>query len=872
MSNFPARPASVSSELTADSWHTKPAEEVANNLQTDLKTGLASADAFHRLEKYGSNRLQEEEKEPFWKEFIEELREPLILLLVLTGIIYIVLGEVADGITIFAVILLLNTIEVVNEQRAKKAISSLRRLAEPTALVIRDSRAEEIPVEEIVPGDIVLLQAGRKIPADARLSESYGLAVDESPLTGESVPVNKDTSPIEEPDKPLADRTNMVYSGTSVTRGRGKAIVIGTGMATETGRVTGMARAAREPRTPLQKAMDEVSKSLVWLALVFSIIIPVLGVLVARQPLQTMILTGLSLAFATIPEEMPIIITMVLAIGGFRLSRQNAIVKNLKAVETLGAITVIATDKTGTLTENRMQVKEIYPEENRRSILICGYLCNDTLIDGQPVMGDPLEIALIEAAKENGIDGKTLETNNPRQTEFSFDNLRQRMSVVTRDHGTYKVWTKGAPESILSISTQVADGTASTLDEKQKHAWLEKAAQMAESGLRVIALAQKDMLAAPAIQEEAESGLVFLGLVGMMDPPRQEVKDAIRVMQQAGIRSMMITGDHPLTARAIAGQVGMDGNKRVVAGSDLNGLSDEQLKKTVKENSIFARTTPEHKLRLVRALMAQDERVAVTGDGVNDAPALVTADIGVAMGETGSDIAREAGDIILADDNYTTISNAVREGRHLFANLKKCVRYYLAIKVALVGVMLLPVLLQIPVPFAPVQIILMELFMDLAAAAAFVAEPAEGDLMHIPPRDPKAPFMDKTMILSIFSSAAGLFAAVSAAYLLTWYRDAQPVMAQTVAFTTWMVGHVLLAFNMRSERQPLLQIGIFKNWTMIAWGIAAFAFVLLATWLPVLQTAVKTTPLRGAQWMLILGVAFAGTFWLEARKLFTYKH
>ena len=856
----------------AEAWHALSVPQAVKALQTDLDSGLTINEARRRQGEHGLNRLQEEQKEPFWKAFVEELHEPLILLLVFTGVLYMLLGELSDGLTIFAVILLLNTIEVVNEQRAKNAIAALQKLAEPSARVVRGGEPQEIPVEQIVPGDVALLQAGRRVPADTRLVESYGLAVDESSLTGESVPVDKAAGSEKAADTLLAERSNMVYSGTLVTRGRGKALVVGTGMATEIGRVAGLARAVKQPRTPLQQAMDEVSKSLVWMALAFSLAIPILGVLVARQPLETMLLTGLSLAFATIPEEMPIIITMVLALGAYRLSQQKAVVKNLQAVETLGAVTVIATDKTGTLTENRMQVSQLFPQTNRRRILTAGALCNDALVEGGETRGDPLEAALARAARESGLDIHQLESKHPRVTEYSFETTRKRMSVVTREDGLYKIWVKGAPESVLRIATQRLSASGPVaMDDQSRKEMLEQAERMAGDGLRVIAFAEKSLPTLPTKQDEAESKLVFLGLVGLLDPPRPEVKQAIDAMQGAGIRSLMVTGDHPLTARAIAGQVGLNGDGRLLSGAELERLSEEELGRAVQEVAIFARTTPEHKLRIVQALQKQGARVAVTGDGVNDAPALAAADIGVAMGATGSDVAREAGDVVLADDNYTTIARAVAEGRHLFANLKKGVRYYLAIKVALVSVMLLPVLLRIPAPFAPVQIILMELFMDLAAAAAFVAEPAEGDLMRRPPRDPKAPFMDRAMLAGILTGALGLFAAVSTAYLLTWYGGADQVMAQTVAFAAWMAGHVLLAFNMRSERQPMLQVGFFSNRLMLVWGAVTLVFISLVTTVPFLQTFLKTTTLNVEQWSLILTCVVVGTFWLELKKLVTFE-
>jgi Ca2+-transporting ATPase len=853
-------------------WQASTIPKVVEAFQIDLDSGLTSNEASQRLEKYGANRLQEEEKEPFWEEFLEELREPLILLLIFTGVLYAFLGELSDAITIFVVILILNIIEVVNEHRAKSAISALQKMAEPTALVLRDGSPREIPLEEVVPGDVILIQTGRRVPADARLVKSYGLALDESSLTGESVPVDKQAETILKVDTPLAEQVNMVYSGTLVTRGKGEAIVTASGMDTELGRVAQLARGVKEPRTPLQEAMDEVSKSLVWLALSFSILIPVLGVLIAGQPLETMLLTGLSLAFATIPEELPIIITMVLALGAYRLSKQNAIVKHLQAVETLGAVTVIATDKTGTLTENRMQVDEVYPAENCKRILEAGALCNDVLIHGEQISGDPLEIALVRAAEDQGIDIWGLQSRYPQVSEYSFDNTRKRMSVINREDKAFHIWVKGAPESVLSRSTsRLRDGGVDAQGDSERQAILDEAAQMADKGLRTIAFAEKRTSEVPGNEEEVERDLTFVGLVGLADPPRPEVPKAIEMTRGAGIRSLMVTGDHPLTALAIARQVGLERDSRLLTGPELDELDDQALVRSVERVSIYARTTPEHKLRIVKALKKKGERVAVTGDGVNDAPALAAADIGVAMGQTGSDVAREAGDIVLADDNYITIANAVREGRGLFANLRKGVRYYLAVKVALVCMTLLPVLLQVPVPFAPVQIILMELFMDLAAAAAFVAEPAEGDLMRQPPRDPNAPFIDRNMITSILTSAAGLFAAVSALYLMTWYRGTGLVTAQTVAFAGWMVGHVLLAFNMRTERQPVLQLGFFSNRVMLVWAGVTIAFILLVTSIPFLQEFLKTSSLNLRQWLWILLAALLGTSWLEVRRLVTYR-
>jgi len=850
-------------------WHTLSPEQTCTQLDTHAVSGLNPDEAQRRLVQYGPNRLRTVKPPTFWSIFLEEVREPMIVLLLVTGVLYTLWGELSDALTIFAVILTLTAVEVWNEYRAKRAISALRQLAEPTALVSRDGQEAELRVEQIVPGDVLLLQAGRRVPADARLLQSYSLAADESALTGESQPVEKDAVATLPESSPLAERSNLVFAGTTLTRGRGLAVAVATGMATEIGRIAALSHEVKPPRTPLQVAMKQLSRSLVGLALGFSLLVPLLGWLLTRQPLQQMLLTGLSLAFATIPEEMPIIITMVLGLGGYRLSRKHAIVKDLQAVETLGAVTVIATDKTGTLTENRMQVKRWYPEGAQRALLEMGALCNDAVdvSAGRAYRGDALDVALLRAAGQVGLEVAALRDAHPLYDEFTFDNARKRMSVVTQ----HRIVTKGAPEAVLACCTrQRITNDEQPLADADRRAILDADAQMAGQGMRVIALAEKESPGTRLTQEQAESDLAFVGLLGMADAPRAEVRAAIEASRRAGIRTLMITGDHPLTARAIAEQVGLDVSQPMLTGPELDTLSPEALQEAVMRTSVYARTTPEHKLRIVQALRARGERVAVTGDGINDAPALVAADIGIAMGETGTDVAREAADIVLADDNYATIVRAVEESRVLYDNLKKGVRYYLACKVALVSASLLPVLLRVPVPFAPVQIILMELFMDLAASATFVAEPAEADVMRQPPRDPAAHFMDRAMVASILMSGTGLFAAVSASYLLTWYRTGNLVYAQSMAFAAWLLGHVFLALNLRSEREPLFRLGPFSNRLMILWGLAAAAFVLLATALPGVQTALKTTALRPTDWMLVLATALLGTGWQEVRKLLTY--
>lgn len=855
-------------DKTSPAWHSLSPGEAMARLGVEDDAGLASDEAARRLAASGPNRIVELKREELWEVFLEAIREPMILLLLATGVFYSIWGEPIDAATIFGVILTLVGVEVLLDYRAERAVAALQKLAEPMALVRRDGKSLEIPADQVVTGDIVLLVAGRRVPADARLVEAQSIAVDESLLTGESAPLEKDASVILPKETEPAERRNQVFAGTVLTRGHGAAVVVATGRATEMGRVAHLVGTVRPPRTPLEETMRELTRWMVWIALGVSVTVPVLGWLVAGEPVRTMILTGLALAFATIPEELPIIITMVLALGAYRLSRRRAIVKRLKAVETLGAVTVIATDKTGTLTENRIRVSKIHPVEREGAILELGVMCNSAMADGGRRWGDPIEMALLDAAEEKGIDAAELRGARPVLREFPFDNMRKRMSVAFGSGDTLAVAVKGAPESVLEqcISQRQGEGEA-PLAKGDRERLAAVAGELAGTGLRVLAFAEKAVARVPESPEEAERGLTFLGMVGMADPPRAEARAAVETCRSAGIRVVMVTGDHPLTARAVAGQVGLNGNGAVLTGRDVDALPDAALADTVARVSVFARTTPDHKLRILQALRDRGEMVAVTGDGVNDAPALAAADIGVAMGHKGTDVAREASAMVLADDNFGTIVEAVREGRLLFDNLTKAIRYYLACKVALAAAILAPVLLGVPVPFAPIQIILMELLMDLAASATFVAEAAESDLMRRSPRNARAPFMSRDMVRSIVTAAAGLAIAVAGAYLVAWFSGATLAQAQTVAFVTWLVGHVLLALNLRSEKDPVSRLGYFSNRLMVAWGALAVLFVLVAVLVPPLHTALRTTSLGAGQWALALSLAVLGTMWIEAFKL-----
>jgi Ca2+-transporting ATPase len=752
--------------IAAPLWHTHSIDETVRQTNTSLEQGLTTAEAGRRLQEMGPNEITTRKHDPWWEEIWESLTEPLVLLLVAVAVLYGILGELADALTILFVILTVAGVEMVNESRAKKALNSLRDLSAPSATVIRENQVVTIPTVELVPGDVVLLQPGERAPADLRLTEAVALRADESSLTGESISVAKDAGAVTLPDAELGDRRNLVFAGTVITSGNGRGVVVSTGRNTELGRIAGLVQTAREPRTPLQVRMRQLAGWLLWVAVAFSVLVPVLGYFVAGRPWREMLLTGLTIAFATIPEELPIFITIVLGIGAFRLTRQHAIIKPLRSAETMGSVSVIGTDKTGTLTENRMKVAKIFADGAPQPVgagllsglaqrtLQIGVLANDAqLLDalGQgKLVGDPTEVALLAAA------GKTAVANWRRAAhileEYPFDDIRKRMSVVYEQDGERWVAVKGAPESILSLSAAVrSDGGATSLDAGKREQIQEVADAMAARGLRVLAFAERRLSSEELLNlKTVETDLTWVGLAGMEDPPRPEAAATVAELQSAGVRVLMLTGDHPGTALAIARRVGIDASRGVV-GRELENTSDSELRQRVNEASVFARITPEHKLRVVRALQSNGEVVAVTGDGVNDAPALREASIGVAMGRTGTDVAREAAGLVLADDNLATLTTAVRVGRLLYENLHKAVRYYLAAKVGLIVAALLAVLFRLPVPFSPIQIIVLELFMDLGASVTFTVERPESDLMRRPPRSPQEPFINRAMLVGILA-------------------------------------------------------------------------------------------------------------------------
>ncbi len=861
--------------------HTQRAEDIVAALETNPQTGLTTDQAAERLSKQGPNRLMQERPNRFLSILREEITEPMILLLITVGVLYSIWGNLTDALAIIFIISTLVFVEVWNEYRARRAIAALKRLATPMVAVLRNGRPVKIPADSIVKGAIILLKAGERVPADCRLLDSTGLEVDEATLTGESFPVAKDASAILPEETRINAQWNMVFAGTVITKGRAKAVVISTGPETELGRITNITKATKEPKTPLQQGMKQLSNTLVWVALFFSIIIPVLSYVRGLQPdPQQAVLYGLSLAFVVIPEELPIIITMVLGVGAFALSKRNVIIKRLRATETLGSTTVIATDKTGTITENKMRIESLYFDgklvrkqefrQNEKEALKTALLASYPIKELTSIssLSNPMSQAILDTVNENGIDLQRLQQTWILNDELSFDQKRKLASYIYQLGNSYVVLSSGAPENVLSNSSKVLlQGQETSLNDEMRHQITTTINSMARTGQRLLAFSYRRITPAQRTEKQSlEQNLVLVGIVGLIDPPRREVRGAIHLCHEAGIKVLMITGDHPETARTIASQIGIR-SARVLTGDDIVHLSDEELQRALRDTFVFARTTPEDKLRLVRLLRANGEIVAVTGDGVNDAPALKEAHIGIAMGARGTDIAKDTADMVLADDNFATITTAVREGRKILANLKKGIKYYLACKVAFVASFLLPIALGAPLPFTPIQIILLELFMDLAASATFVAEPEEAGTMKMPPVDPSEKFLNRNLLVNLFLGALSLFAAVSITYLFTWYQTGDVTLAQTMAFATWMVSHIFLAFNFRSEKQPLTKLGLQSNKLMLIWALVVAITLLIATNLSEVHNALKTTNLDLSNWIMVLGVAFVATFWLELKKL-----
>jgi len=767
-----------------------------------LENGLSDEEARTRFKQFGPNEIFKPQKISFFGIAKHEVTEPMILLLLFVGFIYSIWGKLDDAVTIFIVIFLLVFAEVYNEFRAKKAISALEKIAAPKTKVMRGGKIISVGSENIVPDDILVLSPGTKISADAKMIRSIDIQADESSMTGESLPKEKNNG-------------DDVFAGTVVASGEGTAKVYSTGASTKLGKIAATAKQARAPKTPLQLEMKSLAGKLVYVAGFFSIIIPIIGWF-RGQDLKTMILTGLSLSFATIPEELPIVITMVLGLGAYTLSKHNFLVKRIKAAETLGNATVIVTDKTGTITEGKMHIKEIYPENMQKEIIRCAISATT------PFSTNPLDEVLTKEVKVIG-----MESFNNIIRQRNFTNEKKTNSVLRQDGPKFSVYLKGAPEKIIGLCENI-----------DKNAVLSEIAKQTSVGRRVIAVCSKEISREEVhVQwDELEKNMRFCGLISFEDPARKGVKETIAKAEKAGVKTIMVTGDHPETAKYIAKEVGiLKGDGRVVTGDELDKISDTELRELVKNIVVFARTEPEHKYRIVKALQENKEVVSVTGDGVNDALALKAADIGIAMGIRGTDVAKEAAEVVLADDNYITITQGIFEGRKFYDNLKKGIKYYLSVKTALIFIFLLPVLAGLPMPLAPIQIILLELFMDLAASAGFVSEPQEKDIYVRPPRSKDEHILNRSSITDIFLKGFVLFCGVTGVYFFGRHLGLPLAQLQSLAFTAWIFGHIALAYVSRSDKEPLLELGVFRNPVINLWAFAAISFLILGVYVPYLS-------------------------------------
>ena len=876
-----------------------PADAVAEHLGADPERGLEPDEAASRLDAHGPNELEGGEGVSPARILWEQFTSPMILLLAGAGVLSAALGDVTEAIVIFVVVVLNAWIGFRQEYRAEKAMAALQAMATPTVNVVRAGSPRQIPAREVVPGDLVQLDAGSRVPADGRLVEAHAMRVEESALTGESVAVDKHPAAVPE-DAPLAERASMAYSGTSVAAGRGTMIVTATGMKAELGRVAGLLQGADEGKTPLQQRLDILVRRLALAAGAIVVVVFVLGLL-RGEALDTLLLTAVSLAVAAIPESLPAVVTITLALGAQRMLRRNALIRRLYAVETLGSVTTICSDKTGTLTQNRMtvvvldmagdrrelndrepSVEALRGEPTLRMLLVGGALCNDTApADDGSLLGDPTETALVAVLNGFGLKKTELEAVTPRVDELPFDSERKRMTTVhalperldgvpgpllelfeideLEAAGGRLAFTKGALDGLLTCCDSVDErGTAVALDDERRARIVAAGERLAADGVRVLGVAMRiwpDPQAVPA-DERLEQGLTLLGLEGMIDPARPEVRDAIGTCREAGVRAVMITGDHPLTAVAIARDLGLvaDG-ARAVTGAELAELDDDRLAETARDARVYARVSPEDKLRIVDALQRDGEVVAMTGDGVNDAPALKQADIGVAMGITGTDVTKDAGDMVLQDDNFATIVGAVREGRVVFDNIRKFIRNILSGNLAEVAIMVVAPLLGMPIPLVPLQILWLNLVTDGLPAMAMAVEPAEPGVMHRPPTPLGESLLGSDRGMRILRRGVVLTVLLLVPTYLLW--DAGDEAWQSVLFTSIAFAELAGTFAMRSERISLWRLGPFSNRAMVGAVALTVALQVLLIALPFMRDILDLEPLAPGHWLLVIGLALA---------------
>lgn len=915
-------------------WHALSTDDVLEKLSTVVETGLSEEAARQRLEEVGPNQLAEKPRPSFLSLVLSQLKSFVVILLIVASIISAILGEWVDAAAIMTIVVLNAIMGVVQESRAEEALAALKKMAAPDAQILRNGKHMVVPAAQLVPGDIVFLEAGNFVPADLRLIESYNLRVDESALTGESVPVQKNAALLVSAESSLGDRKNTAFMGTVIAYGRGQGVVISTGMHTQLGMIATMLQAVEEEETPLQKRLDQLGKTLGWACLAVCAIVFVTGIIEGGNPL-TLFMIAVSLAIAAVPEGLPAIVTISLALGMREMIHRHALIRRLSSVETLGSATVICSDKTGTLTQNEMTVTRIWVDGQFTSVSGQGYLPkgefsvngktinlddypavrtalwvsalnNDALLekiegeDGSPdfnMVGDPTEGSLLVAAYKAGAFSASLNHAYPRTNEVPFDSERKRMVTIhsiddpqkndispfTDD--SQKKWNviavKGAPDLVLNLCTSyqpMNDGESLPLDQAARERIIAANDAMTKDALRVLGVAYRVVKVLPEeiSAAELEKDLVFVGLIGMIDPARTEVKPALLTAAKAGIRTIMITGDYPNTARAIAENIGLlrPGHK-VMTGAQLDEIDDAGLKAEVEQTDVFARVSPEHKMRIVDALKANGEIVAMTGDGVNDAPAIKRADIGISMGITGTDVAKETADMVLTDDNYVSIVSAVEQGRIIYSNIRKFVYYLISCNLAEILIIFLPTAfgkLLLPnlspdqyAPLTAVQLLWLNLVTDGAPALALGTEKGDPDIMDQKPRPPKEPIINNEMKIGVVMQTIAITAVTLVAFFIGMAHDIR--YAETMAFATLSISELLRAFTSRSERYPLLKIGLFTNKWMNLAVAASLVLVLAVIYVPFLNPIFQTEALTLTEWELVLPLLLIPSVVAELTKL-----
>ncbi|MBN2323583.1 MAG: calcium-translocating P-type ATPase, PMCA-type [Spirochaetes bacterium] len=871
-------------------WHTESAEAVVRELETDVSSGLTESEAGERMARYGPNRLEEKRKKPLLFLFFEQLNSMLIFILVAAAAVSAVLGETTDTAVIVCVILLNAFIGVIQEAKAQKELEALEKLSAPNALVLREGIKREIPSEAVVPGDVILIDAGRIMPCDLRLVESVNLKIGESALTGESVPSEKDAGATAEmADTPLGDQKNMAFMTTVATFGRGVGVAVATGMSTEIGRIATMLGTTKRELTPLQKKLDLLGRRLGGIILaicafifLFSLLRPLLAEGgIGKSHLIELLLTSISLAVAAIPEGLPAIVTIVLAVGVRRMVKKNAIIRSLPAVETLGSVTVICTDKTGTLTLNRMTVHKAFTDgglcdvskldpanKPHRMLLSALVLCNDAAYTPDSRAGDPTEIALLEAGYRHGMQKETLDRAHPRVSEIPFDSDRKLMSTVHEYDGRYAVMTKGALDRLLPLCGTVLSGEGEVfLDDETRSRYLAGAEKMADGALRVLACAFKLTDRKP--EERLEEGLCLAGIVGMIDPPRLEVKDSIARCEKSGIRTVMITGDHKHTAYVIARELGIASDpSQAISGSELDALSEEGLRRLSGSIRVYARVSPAHKMRIVRALKSEGNVVSMTGDGVNDAPSLKEADIGVAMGITGTDVAKDASDMVLTDDNYQTIVSAIEEGRNIYNNIKRSVLFLLSCNAGEIIAIFFCILLGWPVPLLPVHILWVNLITDTLPALSLGMEPGDPDVLDEKPRSPTESLFAGGGTAEVVGNGILIGILALVAYRVgAALHPGSLVHARTLAFAVLSLTQLFHAFNLKHATRSVFGSGAFRNTLLlfaVGFGIALQVSVISIT---PLARIFRVVPLDANGWLIAAGIGFTPILFNEVVKL-----